>query len=94
MVDQLFAEATEEPSLTFAAGAFDGILGMGFPSIAVNGIPPVFNNMFAQGLVDENLFSFFLNRLEFSWKQKSALKKTRKLSWICYPCFDFEVFNV
>ena len=60
--NQLFAEATEEPSVTFVAARFDGILGMGFPSIAVNGIRPVFNQMHDQGLVSQNMFSFFLNR--------------------------------
>jgi cathepsin D len=61
-IDQLFAEAVEEPSVTFAAGAFDGILGMGYPSIAVNGIRPVFNTLHDQGQLPANLFSFFLNR--------------------------------
>ena len=60
--DQLFAEALEEPSVTFAAARFDGILGMAFPAISVNGMRPVFNNMNDQGLVSQNMFSFFLNR--------------------------------
>ena len=59
VVDTLFAELTTEYNL---GGDSDGILGMAFTSLAINGIPPVFNNMFAQGLVDENMFSFFLNR--------------------------------
>ncbi|XP_047741520.1 cathepsin D-like, partial [Hyalella azteca] len=60
--DQLFAEAIKEPSVTFVAAAFDGILGMGYPSIAVNGIRPVFNTLNDQGQVPQNLFSFYLNR--------------------------------
>ncbi|XP_050335421.1 lysosomal aspartic protease-like [Bactrocera neohumeralis] len=57
---QVFAEATAEPGDTFVDSPFDGILGMAFQSIAVNNVVPPFYNLYSQGLVSENLFSFYL----------------------------------
>ncbi|KAF9891088.1 Vacuolar protease A [Aspergillus nanangensis] len=58
--NQLFAEATEEPGLAFAFGKFDGILGLGYDAISVNKIPPPFYKMVANGLLDEEVFAFYL----------------------------------
>lgn len=58
--DQLFGEVTSEPGLTFAFARFDGIMGLGYDSIAVNGIRPPFYNMIDQKLLDEPVFAFYL----------------------------------
>jgi hypothetical protein len=60
--NQLFAEITDVKGLgiAYSLGKFDGILGLAFPSISVDNILPPLENMFQQGLIGDNIFSFSL----------------------------------
>lgn len=46
--------------LAYGIGRFDGILGMAFPSISVDGISPVFQTLVQQKQVERALFAFYL----------------------------------
>ena len=57
-----FGESLSEPGLAFAFAKFDGILGLGFPSIAVAGVKPIFNEMVDQKVITEPVFSVYLKK--------------------------------
>jgi phytepsin len=60
--DTLFAEVTKQPGITFAVGKFDGLMGLGFDTISVDHMPPVWYNLVAQKQVAEPVFAFWLSK--------------------------------
>eukprot|EP00038_Savillea_parva_P006565 m.164536 g.164536 ORF g.164536 m.164536 type:complete len:375 (+) comp12440_c0_seq1:179-1303(+) len=62
-VTQTFAQITDPSGLgpAFGIGKFDGIMGMAWQSISVDGIPTPFQDMVAQKVVDQPVFAFYLS---------------------------------
>lgn len=59
--NQAFAEITYLPD-TYNGFKFDGLIGLSYPNLSVDGMAGVFDNMMNQGLITEDLFSIWLNR--------------------------------
>ena len=57
-----FAEVADAGGLglAYSIGKFDGILGMGFTSISVGGVPTIFEEAIKQNKVDQPVFAFYL----------------------------------
>ncbi|XP_047330224.1 aspartic proteinase A1-like [Impatiens glandulifera] len=60
--NQDFLEVTKLSGNVFVFTKFDGILGLGFKEISAGSVAPLWYNMMNQGLVQNPVFSFWLNR--------------------------------
>ncbi|MBN3292486.1 PEPA protein, partial [Polypterus senegalus] len=60
--NQIFGLSENEPGSFLYYVEFDGILGLAYPSISASSATPVFDNMMSEGLVVQDLFSFYLSR--------------------------------
>ncbi|CAI5447159.1 unnamed protein product [Caenorhabditis angaria] len=78
---QVFGQATHLAPF-FARQEIDGILGLGFTDLAVNKAPPPFINAVAQGLVDEPVFTVYL--------EHHGGKKSSKGGYFTYGGLDDE----
>ncbi|XP_057583843.1 pregnancy-associated glycoprotein 2-like [Hippopotamus amphibius kiboko] len=56
---QEFALSQKEHQLDYTQ--FDGVLGLGYPSLAFKGITPVFDNLKTQGIISQPVFAFYLS---------------------------------
>ncbi|KAJ3586986.1 hypothetical protein NHX12_013377 [Muraenolepis orangiensis] len=54
-VVQVFAEATALSAMPFIFAKFDGVLGMGYPNAAIDGITPVFDGIMSQHVLKEEV---------------------------------------
>jgi len=61
VTNQTFALANQTSSI-FATSGSDGIMGMGFQSIASSGAPTWFENLARSGSLASNVFAFYLQR--------------------------------
>jgi len=61
-----FAEVnnTKGLGIGYRIGKFDGILGLGWDSISVGGVPTVMNTLVASGQMEKPVFGFYLGNLQ------------------------------
>merc|ERR1711862_714352 len=62
LTDYTFAEVNNLVGLgqAYSQGHFDGILGLGFDSISVGGVPTVMKTLIASGQLAQPVFGFYL----------------------------------
>ncbi|XP_062975341.1 renin [Elgaria multicarinata webbii] len=59
---QVFAEAIALANNPFIYARFDGVLGMGYPSQAIDGVTPVFDKIISEMVLTSKVFSVYYSR--------------------------------
>nr|AAR88047.1 pregnancy-associated glycoprotein 5 [Odocoileus virginianus] len=66
---QTFVLSMNKLSGALEQAPYDGIMGLAYPSLAILGTPPIFDNLNKNGIISEPVFAFFIS----SWPHKSSL---------------------
>ncbi|XP_055271793.1 pregnancy-associated glycoprotein 2-like [Moschus berezovskii] len=61
IMNQTFGLSQRQISRILALVPFEGVLGLGYPSLATPKIIPVFDNLMLQKVISEPVFAFYLN---------------------------------
>ncbi|KAI4529987.1 hypothetical protein MG293_019843 [Ovis ammon polii] len=61
IMNQTFALTYRQASKILPLLPFEGVLGLGYPSLATTGIIPVFDSLMLQKVISEPVFAFYLN---------------------------------
>ncbi|XP_030665904.1 LOW QUALITY PROTEIN: pepsin F-like [Nomascus leucogenys] len=82
-----FSLSVKEPGKFMRYAVFDGILGLGYPGLDVEGATSVFDNLWNQGLLSQNLFAFYLSNKEEKGSMLmlggvDSSHYTRNLNWV------------
>lgn len=83
--NQLFG-LTNTEALFLGSVPWDGILGLAFPSMSLEGGTPIFDNMWNQGKIPQYMFSMYLSRWGLIW----VMNREIMLSQICF-IFSYEM---
>ncbi|XP_020739485.2 pregnancy-associated glycoprotein 2-like isoform X1 [Odocoileus virginianus] len=66
---QTFVLSMNKLSGALEQAPYDGIMGLAYPSLAILGTTPIFDNLNKNGIISEPVFAFFIS----SWPHKSSL---------------------
>ena len=58
---QEFGYSQWEENEAFDHAMFDGMLGLGYPGLAIEDTTPVFDNLRKRGLIAQPVFAFYLS---------------------------------
>lgn len=62
ITNQMFGEVVMTTGRAFQWGKYDGIVGLAFPKLAIDGATPPFDSLFYQEKINNPVFSFYLTK--------------------------------